>query len=150
MTKIIIICVATDVVALLRCSRYSLGIMASSRGVVAGRLLLQVLDSIFCGADRYLFSWAYSCLLHIQVYFFCFVTTKCINLLILLVIGTKSRGCGLFCMWVFWVCYFWWLEFVGQDNYEDGCTIYHCGGEGIYFIVAILQTLDNCYYVSKQ
>ncbi|KAK4844885.1 hypothetical protein QYF36_025647 [Acer negundo] len=30
-----------DVVALLRCSRYSLGIMASSRGLVAGRLLLQ-------------------------------------------------------------------------------------------------------------
>lgn len=34
--------VLTDVVALLQCSRYSLGIMASSRGVVAGRLLLQV------------------------------------------------------------------------------------------------------------
>lgn len=32
-----------DVVALLRCSRYSLGIMASSRGLVTGRLLLQVL-----------------------------------------------------------------------------------------------------------
>ncbi|KAJ0048045.1 hypothetical protein Pint_15092 [Pistacia integerrima] len=32
-----------DVVALLRCSRYSLGIMASSRGLVAGRLLLQAL-----------------------------------------------------------------------------------------------------------
>jgi len=31
----------TDVVGLLRCSRYSLGIMASSRGIVAGRLLLQ-------------------------------------------------------------------------------------------------------------
>ncbi|KAK4389245.1 Meiotic recombination protein SPO11-2 [Sesamum angolense] len=30
-----------DLVALLRCSRYSLGIMASSRGAVAGRLLLQ-------------------------------------------------------------------------------------------------------------
>lgn len=29
-------------VALLRCSRYSLGIMASSRGAIAGRLLLQV------------------------------------------------------------------------------------------------------------
>ncbi|KAK2984582.1 hypothetical protein RJ640_018960 [Escallonia rubra] len=32
-----------DVVALLRCSRFSLGIMASSRGVVAGRLVLQAL-----------------------------------------------------------------------------------------------------------
>ncbi|KAF3628683.1 Meiotic recombination protein SPO11-2 [Capsicum annuum] len=32
----------TDLVALLRCSRYSLGIMASSRGAIAGRLLLQV------------------------------------------------------------------------------------------------------------
>ncbi|CAL5415239.1 unnamed protein product [Camellia sinensis] len=31
----------SDVVALLRCSRYSLGIMESSRGVIAGRLLLQ-------------------------------------------------------------------------------------------------------------
>ncbi|GER42523.1 type 2 DNA topoisomerase 6 subunit A [Striga asiatica] len=30
-----------DLVALLKCSRYSLGIMASSRGAVAGRLLLQ-------------------------------------------------------------------------------------------------------------
>ncbi|KAI9108381.1 hypothetical protein K1719_020572 [Acacia pycnantha] len=30
-----------DVVALLRCSRYSLGIMASSRGLIAGRLILQ-------------------------------------------------------------------------------------------------------------
>ncbi|KAJ0106072.1 hypothetical protein Patl1_17638 [Pistacia atlantica] len=34
-----------DVVALLRCSRYSLGIMASGRGLVAGRLLLQALIS---------------------------------------------------------------------------------------------------------
>lgn len=33
---------SADVVALLRCSRYSLGIMASSRGLVAGRLQLQV------------------------------------------------------------------------------------------------------------
>ncbi|KAL6177311.1 hypothetical protein ACLB2K_048837 [Fragaria x ananassa] len=33
-----------DVVALLRCSRYSLGIMASSRGLIAGRLLLQVMS----------------------------------------------------------------------------------------------------------
>ncbi|TKY70974.1 Meiotic recombination protein SPO11-2 [Spatholobus suberectus] len=32
----------TDLVALLRCSRYSLGIMASSRGLIAGRLILQV------------------------------------------------------------------------------------------------------------
>ena len=32
----------TDVVALLRCSRQSLGIMASSRGAIIGRLLLQV------------------------------------------------------------------------------------------------------------
>lgn len=31
-----------DVVALLHCSRYSLGIMASARGLIAGRLLLQV------------------------------------------------------------------------------------------------------------
>ncbi|KAM5572354.1 meiotic recombination protein SPO11-2 [Rosa sericea] len=43
-----------DVVALLRCSRYSLGIMASSRGLVAGRLLLQepnqeVVDCAACG-----------------------------------------------------------------------------------------------------
>ncbi|XP_054824185.1 meiotic recombination protein SPO11-2 [Prosopis cineraria] len=30
-----------DVVALLRCSRYSLGVMASSRGLIAGRLILQ-------------------------------------------------------------------------------------------------------------
>ncbi|KAM1097283.1 hypothetical protein ACFX15_014213 [Malus domestica] len=43
-----------DVVALLRCSRYSLGIMASSRGLVAGRLQLQepnqdVVDCAACG-----------------------------------------------------------------------------------------------------
>ncbi|XP_050378673.1 meiotic recombination protein SPO11-2 isoform X2 [Argentina anserina] len=43
-----------DVVALLRCSRYSLGIMASSRGLVAGRLLLrepthEVVDCAACG-----------------------------------------------------------------------------------------------------
>ncbi|KAI3468685.1 hypothetical protein Pfo_025348 [Paulownia fortunei] len=38
-----------DLVALLRCSRYSLGIMASSRGAVAGRLLLQACTKIsFC------------------------------------------------------------------------------------------------------
>ncbi|KAF8379593.1 hypothetical protein HHK36_029034 [Tetracentron sinense] len=45
-----------DVVALLRCSRYSLGIMASSRGAVAGRLLLQepgqeILDCSACGSS---------------------------------------------------------------------------------------------------
>ncbi|KAK4338463.1 hypothetical protein RND71_042950 [Anisodus tanguticus] len=34
-----------DLVALLRCSRYSLGIMASSRGAIAGRLLLQELNT---------------------------------------------------------------------------------------------------------
>ncbi|XP_062147215.1 meiotic recombination protein SPO11-2 [Alnus glutinosa] len=45
-----------DVVALLRCSRYSLGIMASSRGLVAGRLSLQepnqeVVDCSACGSS---------------------------------------------------------------------------------------------------
>ncbi|KAL8138887.1 hypothetical protein V2J09_004888 [Rumex salicifolius] len=43
-----------DAVALLRCSRYSLGIMASSRGLVTGRLLMQepnreVMDCTLCG-----------------------------------------------------------------------------------------------------
>ncbi|KAF2318727.1 hypothetical protein GH714_010335 [Hevea brasiliensis] len=52
---------AIDVVALLRCSRYSLGIMASSRGVVAGRLLLQepnqeVVDCAECGSSGYAIS----------------------------------------------------------------------------------------------
>ncbi|KAL0283815.1 UNVERIFIED_CONTAM: Meiotic recombination protein SPO11-2 [Sesamum angustifolium] len=47
-----------DLVALLRCSRYSLGIMASSRGAVAGRLLLQepqqeVFDCSACGSSGY-------------------------------------------------------------------------------------------------
>ncbi|KGN50057.1 meiotic recombination protein SPO11-2 [Cucumis sativus] len=47
-----------DVVALLQCSRYSLGIMASSRGLVAGRLLLQepeqeVVDCTACGSSGY-------------------------------------------------------------------------------------------------
>ncbi|KAL8112526.1 meiotic recombination protein SPO11-2 [Apium graveolens] len=47
-----------DVVALLRCSRYSLGIMASSRGAVSGRLLLQepsleVVDCSTCGSSGY-------------------------------------------------------------------------------------------------
>ncbi|KAL5747560.1 hypothetical protein ACOSP7_024567 [Xanthoceras sorbifolium] len=50
-----------DVVALLRCSRYSLGIMASSRGLVAGRLLLQEpngepVDCSACGSSGYAIS----------------------------------------------------------------------------------------------
>ncbi|XP_028077335.1 meiotic recombination protein SPO11-2 isoform X1 [Camellia sinensis] len=50
-----------DVVALLRCSRYSLGIMASSRGAIAGRLLLQepnqeVVDCSACGSSGYTIS----------------------------------------------------------------------------------------------
>ncbi|KAJ7944969.1 meiotic recombination protein SPO11-2 [Quillaja saponaria] len=45
-----------DVVALLRCSRYSLGVMASSRGLIAGRVLLQepnkeVVDCSVCGSS---------------------------------------------------------------------------------------------------
>lgn len=45
-----------DVVALLHCSRYSLGIMASARGLIAGRLLLQepnkeVVDCSVCGSS---------------------------------------------------------------------------------------------------
>ncbi|KAB2608680.1 meiotic recombination protein SPO11-2 [Pyrus ussuriensis x Pyrus communis] len=44
-----------DVVALLRCSRYSLGIMASSRGLVAGRLQLQEPNQevVDCAACRF-------------------------------------------------------------------------------------------------
>ncbi|XP_051136855.1 meiotic recombination protein SPO11-2 [Andrographis paniculata] len=47
-----------DLVALLMCSRYSLGIMASSRGAVVGRLLLQepnqdVVDCSACGSSGY-------------------------------------------------------------------------------------------------
>ncbi|XP_038906472.1 meiotic recombination protein SPO11-2 isoform X1 [Benincasa hispida] len=50
-----------DVVALLQCSRCSLGIMASSRGLVAGRLLLQepeqeVVDCTACGSSGYAIS----------------------------------------------------------------------------------------------
>ncbi|XP_060971961.1 meiotic recombination protein SPO11-2 isoform X3 [Cannabis sativa] len=50
-----------DVVALLRCSRYSLGIMASSRGLVAGRLLLQEpnqeeVDCSVCGSSGHAIS----------------------------------------------------------------------------------------------
>ncbi|CAH1451362.1 unnamed protein product [Lactuca virosa] len=50
-----------DVVALLRCSRFSLGIMASSRGSVAGRLLLQgpdqeTVDCTKCGSSGYAIS----------------------------------------------------------------------------------------------
>ncbi|RYR73159.1 hypothetical protein Ahy_A02g007489 isoform C [Arachis hypogaea] len=49
---------AIDVVALLRCSRYSLGIMASSRGLVAGRLTFQepgkeVVDCSVCGSSAH-------------------------------------------------------------------------------------------------
>ncbi|KAI4315465.1 hypothetical protein L6164_028272 [Bauhinia variegata] len=45
-----------DVVALLQCSRYSLGVMASSRGLIAGRLLLQepgkeAVDCSLCGSS---------------------------------------------------------------------------------------------------
>ncbi|KAI3996146.1 hypothetical protein MKX01_031500 [Papaver californicum] len=48
----------THVVALLRCSRHSLGIMASSRGVVVGRLMIQepnkdVVDCSVCGSSGY-------------------------------------------------------------------------------------------------
>ncbi|KAK6935439.1 Spo11/DNA topoisomerase VI, subunit A, N-terminal [Dillenia turbinata] len=51
-------CQFLDVVALLKCSRFSLGIMASSRGLVAGRLLLQepnkeVVDCSACGSSGY-------------------------------------------------------------------------------------------------
>ncbi|CAN1300544.1 Meiotic recombination protein SPO11-2, partial [Linum perenne] len=47
-----------DVVSLLRCSRFSLGIVASSRGVVAGRLVLQepnqeIVDCSECGSSGY-------------------------------------------------------------------------------------------------
>ncbi|KAH6825049.1 sporulation 11-2 [Perilla frutescens var. hirtella] len=50
-----------DLVALLRCSRYSLGIMAASRGIVAGRLMLQepnqgVIDCSACGSSGYAIS----------------------------------------------------------------------------------------------
>ncbi|XP_076947388.1 meiotic recombination protein SPO11-2-like [Bidens hawaiensis] len=50
-----------DIVALLRCSRFSLGIMASSRGAVAGRLLLQepgqeIVDCTTCGYSGYAIS----------------------------------------------------------------------------------------------
>ncbi|KAL9177594.1 hypothetical protein ABFS82_01G068800 [Erythranthe guttata] len=50
-----------DLVALVRCSRYSLGIMASSRGAVAGRLLLQepnqeIVDCSTCGSSGYVIS----------------------------------------------------------------------------------------------
>ncbi|KAI3772306.1 hypothetical protein L6452_03488 [Arctium lappa] len=50
-----------DVVALLRCSRFSLGIMASSRGAVAGRLMLQepdqeTVDCTTCGSSGYAIS----------------------------------------------------------------------------------------------
>ncbi|VVA93564.1 unnamed protein product [Arabis nemorensis] len=50
-----------DVVALLRCSRYSLGIMASSRGLVAGRLFLQepdkeAVDCLACGSSGFAIS----------------------------------------------------------------------------------------------
>ncbi|PSS11368.1 Meiotic recombination protein like [Actinidia chinensis var. chinensis] len=50
-----------DVVALLRCSRFSLGIMASSRGAIAGRLFLQepgqeVVDCSACGSSGYAIS----------------------------------------------------------------------------------------------
>ncbi|KAK9103736.1 hypothetical protein Sjap_020990 [Stephania japonica] len=46
-----------EVVALLRCSRHSLGIMASSRGAIAGRLVLQkepeqeIVDCTMCGSS---------------------------------------------------------------------------------------------------
>ncbi|XP_004511556.1 meiotic recombination protein SPO11-2 isoform X1 [Cicer arietinum] len=50
-----------DLVALLRCSRYSLGIMASSRGLIAGRLILQepgkeVVDCSVCGSSGHTIS----------------------------------------------------------------------------------------------
>lgn len=41
----ILICIS-DVVALLHCSRHSLGIIASSRGALVGRLLIQVKYSL--------------------------------------------------------------------------------------------------------
>lgn len=50
-----------DVVALLRCSRFSLGIMASSRGLIAGRLILQEpgkedIDCSVCGSSGHTIS----------------------------------------------------------------------------------------------
>lgn len=41
---ICMILLTADVVSLLRCSRYSLGIMASTRGTIIGRILLKVLN----------------------------------------------------------------------------------------------------------
>ncbi|XP_057450007.1 meiotic recombination protein SPO11-2 isoform X4 [Lotus japonicus] len=50
-----------DLGALLRCSRYSLGIMASSRGLIAGRLILQepgkeAVDCTVCGSSGHVIS----------------------------------------------------------------------------------------------
>ncbi|KAK7253061.1 hypothetical protein RIF29_37465 [Crotalaria pallida] len=50
-----------DVIALLRCSRYSLGIMASSRGLIAGRLILKEpgkedVDCSICGSSGHAIS----------------------------------------------------------------------------------------------
>ncbi|KAI5439997.1 hypothetical protein KIW84_025383 [Lathyrus oleraceus] len=52
----LLICAKIDLVALLRCSRYSLGIMASSRGLIAGRLIMQepgkeAVDCSVCGSS---------------------------------------------------------------------------------------------------
>jgi len=55
----------TDLVALLRCSRYSLGIMASSRGLIAGRLILQVFWEAFILGYCYLLGQVWISLLEL-------------------------------------------------------------------------------------
>ncbi|CAL0314517.1 unnamed protein product [Lupinus luteus] len=62
-----------DVVALLRCSRYSLGIMASSRGLIAGRIILQEpgkadVDCSVCGSSGHTISGDFNLLQKFTLY----------------------------------------------------------------------------------
>ncbi|KAE9596530.1 putative DNA topoisomerase (ATP-hydrolyzing) [Lupinus albus] len=62
-----------DVVALLRCSRFSLGIIASSRGLIAGRIILQEpgkedVDCSMCGSSGHTISGDFNLLQKLSLY----------------------------------------------------------------------------------
>lgn len=146
----------TDVVALLRCSRYSLGVVASSRGLIAGRLIFQVSHDIanrslmdlcipFLGEMLRVLYWEWwnvprqclmkqcnYCLLHISI-----IHVYCI--------GTRQRDCGLLCMWIFRACNFWWPEYVTELRIKGRCTVhYNCGKGEI-----LIGTLVYSYFSEK-
>lgn len=68
--------------------------------------------------------------------------------------GAKQGSSGLLYLWIFWLCYFRGPEFVREIDYEDGCSLYNCSGEG-FFLLLFMSTYsqfppiscwDNCSF----